>query len=166
MMEIESKYKIKTLPVDLNDYQHKKIEQGYLCNDPIIRIRRSNEDYYLTYKSKINREERQSNLIVNHEVELPLTAEAYMKLKEKVEGNMIYKTRYNIPLEDGLMIELDIFEGHLKGLIFAEVEFPDEETASAFEPPEWFDTNVSWDNRYTNYYLSLISATELQELLS
>jgi CYTH domain-containing protein len=32
---------------------------------------------------------------------------------------MVYKTRYLIPLEDGLTAELDIFEGVLTGLIYA-----------------------------------------------
>lgn len=164
-MEIERKFKIRFLPGDLTKYLYRKIEQGYLCNNPIIRIRKSNEDYYLTYKSKMNNDPIQSNVIINHEVELPLTAEAYTKLKDKVEGYLICKTRYNIPLLDGLMAELDIFEGQLEGLVFVEVEFPDEEAASTFIPPEWFGIDVTWDKRYTNYYLSTISKTQLQEML-
>ena len=29
-----------------------KIEQGYLSTEPVVRIRRSDDEYYLTYKSK------------------------------------------------------------------------------------------------------------------
>ena len=49
-MEIERKYLVKTLPEHLEQYQSKKIAQGYLCTAPVVRIRRSNDDYYLTYK--------------------------------------------------------------------------------------------------------------------
>ena len=51
-MEIERKFLVKELPSKLEQYKCKVIEQGYLCNNPTIRIRKSNEDYILTYKSK------------------------------------------------------------------------------------------------------------------
>lgn len=51
-MEIEKKYTVKGVPEPLSVYEKKEIEQGYLCGDPVIRIRKSNEDYLLTYKSK------------------------------------------------------------------------------------------------------------------
>ena len=51
-MEIERKYLVKTLPEHLEQYQSKKIAQGYLCTEPVVRIRRSNDDYYLTYKGE------------------------------------------------------------------------------------------------------------------
>ena len=51
-MEIERKYLITRLPEDLKDYPCRIIEQGYLNIDPVIRIRRDNEKYELTYKSK------------------------------------------------------------------------------------------------------------------
>ena len=46
-MEIERKYLVKTLPDYLDQYESKKIAQGYLCTEPVVRIRRSNDDYYL-----------------------------------------------------------------------------------------------------------------------
>ena len=49
-MEIERKYLPKYLPENLEQYKKKKIAQGYLCTNPVVRIRRSNDDYYLTYK--------------------------------------------------------------------------------------------------------------------
>jgi CYTH domain-containing protein len=101
---------------------------------------------------------------MNHEVELPLTEEAYLKLRDKTDGNMIYKTRYLIPLQDGLTAELDVFEGVLKGLVFAEVEFPDIQTADDFVPPAWFGRNLSSDKRFTNYHLSLCSEPPIPDL--
>lgn len=53
-MEIERKYLVKQLPENLGKYPHFVIEQGYLCTEPTIRIRRKNNDYILTYKSRQN----------------------------------------------------------------------------------------------------------------
>ena len=51
-MEIERKYLVKTLPENLENYECKQIAQGYLCTSPVVRIRRSNDTYYLTYKGE------------------------------------------------------------------------------------------------------------------
>jgi CYTH domain-containing protein len=158
-MEIERKYAIRQLPGDLSQYQCKNIEQGYLCHNPILRIRKSNEEYIFTYKSKIGIDAyTKEGAIVNNEVELPLTKEAYLTLKEKTEGNIIRKKRYLIPIHSGLTAELDIFEGQLYGLIFAEVEFPDANTADTFLAPEWFGKDLSEDKRFSNYSLSKLSS--------
>lgn len=161
-MEIERKYMICELPNHLNEYRSLKLEQGYLCNDPIIRIRKSNEDYYMTYKSKYGLKQNPQAAIINHEVELMLTKDAYELLRTKTEGYMVYKTRYLIPIQDGLKAELDVFEGQLTGLIIVEVEFPDEETADSFIPPAWFGKELSMDHRFSNYHLSKLQS--LQEL--
>ena len=49
-MEIERKFLIKKekLPENLSQYPCLHIEQGYLCTDPVVRIRRQNDEYYLT----------------------------------------------------------------------------------------------------------------------
>lgn len=162
-MEIERKYWVKELPENLMQYKYKKIEQGYLCHNPTIRIRKSNEDYILTYKSKLGLEPvEQGGPLINNEVELPLTEEAYQTLRGKTDGNMIYKTRYLIPLWDGLTAELDIFEGLLQGLRLVEVEFSDLQGADDFCPPVWFGKDLSGDRRFTNYHLSKLC--DLSEL--
>ena len=63
-MEIERKYLIDEIPFDLKDYSCKVIEQGYLNTDPVVRVRRSNDKYILTYKG--------SGLLVREEYNLPL----------------------------------------------------------------------------------------------
>lgn len=157
-MEIERKYAVLVLPQDLAKYQSKKIEQGYLCNNPTLRIRHSNEKYILTYKSKLGLEKEElGSAVINNEVELPLTEEAYLTLRKKTEGNIIYKTRYLIPLEEGLMAELDIFEEQFEGLVFVEVEFADIKAANEFVPPAWFGKELSSDKRFSNHQLSKLS---------
>lgn len=145
-MEIERKYLIHTLPNNLNIVKTREIEQGYLCTEPVVRIRKDNDKYELTYKSK--------GLMSREEYNLPLTKEAYEHLKEKIDGRLIVKSRQEIPLGESLIIELDIFHGELKPLILAEVEFPDVEKANAFTPPEWFGEDVTFSSEYHNSTLS------------
>lgn len=172
-MEIERKYLIEKerIPLSPEDYPRRHIEQGYLCTSPVVRIRRDNNEFFLTYKSK--------GLMVREEYNLPLTEEAYFHLKEKADGRFIIKDRYVIPLSEGyvsdtsqnhmsagnsdmtffhnrdLYIELDFFKGDLEGLILAEVEFPDEKTANHFTPPVWFGEDVTYSSKYHNSSLSL-----------
>lgn len=163
-MEIERKFEIRYLPGDLSEYPCKNIEQGYLCRKPTLRIRKSNEDYILTYKMKLEpKGSGEVSPLVNEEVELPLTKESFENLLKKIEGNIISKKRYLIPLEDGLTAELDVFGGCLKGLIFVEVEFPDEKTAVEFVLPDWFGKDLSADKRFSNYHLAQLA--DYKELL-
>lgn len=140
-MEIERKFLIKTLPEDLDHYTMRMIEQGYLCTEPVVRVRRDNDLYELTYKSK--------GLISREEVNLTLDAQSYEHLLKKVDGHIITKERYMIPYLN-YMIELDIFKGVHEPLIVAEVEFPTEEEANKFTPPSWFSEDVSLDGKYHN----------------
>lgn len=145
-MEIERKYLIEKVPENLENYPHKELEQAYLCTEPVVRIRREGDEYVLTYKSK--------GLMVREEYNLPLTKEAYEHLLPKADGIVISKTRYVIPEKQGLKIELDIFHGVHQGLVLAEVEFPDEEMAEQYCPPEWFGEDVTLSSRYHNSNLS------------
>ena len=145
-MEIEKKYLLKNLP-DFAACQFHKIEQAYLCTDPVVRVRREDETYYMTYKGR--------GMLVREEYNLPLNKEAYEHLKEKADGNVIGKTRYLVPLyENGLIAEVDVFDAPFAPLIMAEVEFESEEQANGFVAPEWFGEDVTFDGRYHNSYMS------------
>lgn len=153
-MEIEKKYLVKTLPENLSQYEKWEIEQCYLCAEPTIRIRKRNDDYILTYKSReIPEQNHKKRLNVSKETEMPLNRDAYFHLREKADGRAITKTRYRIPYEK-YTIELDIFHGALDGFCLAEVEFDTADESDFFSPPSWFGEDVSGDIRYTNRYLS------------
>ena len=145
-MEIERKFLIHTLPKDLETYPRKEIAQGYISTNPVIRIRRSNDDYILTCKGE--------GLMAREEFELSLTAESFAHLKTKVDGIFIEKTRYLIPYDKNLTIELDVFHGKLSPLVLAEVEFASIEEANAFTPPAWFGEDVTHSSKYHNSTLS------------
>ncbi|MDO4328894.1 MAG: CYTH domain-containing protein [Lachnospiraceae bacterium] len=148
-MEIERKYLIdrpECLPENYKAFPSHHIEQGYLCTSPVVRVRKSDDEYYLTYKGK--------GLLAREEYNLPLTKEAYEHLIQKADGIVLTKRRYLIPLEGGLIIELDIFEGVYAGLILAEVEFSSLEEAQQFTPPAWFGQDVTFSGEYQNSKLS------------
>ena len=96
-MEIERKFLIKKLPDDLSYYECLFLEQAYLCTDPVIRIRRQNNDYYMTYKGK--------GLMTREEYNLPLNEQAYRHLLPKADGTIISKKRYLIPIEKPVFAE-------------------------------------------------------------
>ena len=43
-IEIERKYKVKHMPTDLAQFECKVIEQAYLNTDPVVRIRKENDE--------------------------------------------------------------------------------------------------------------------------
>lgn len=150
-MEIERKWKIETLPDGYDAYPCHMIEQAYLCTEPVVRIRREDDDYYMTYKSK--------GLLEREEYNLPLTQKSYEHLLKKADGIILTKKRYRIPVEKeqqetGLTIELDVFSGIYEGLVLAEIEFPTKEAALAFTPPKWFGEDVTFSGEYQNSRLS------------
>lgn len=150
-MEIEKKFKVSRMPENCEGFEKKEIEQGYLCTEPVVRIRKSNDDYILTYKS---RADSCKEIRICNELEGPLTKEGYLHLKEKIDGGLVIKTRYLIPLADGHLAELDIFKGVHEGLSMVEVEFSSKEEAELFVPPQWFGEDVSGDKRFTNKWLA------------
>lgn len=147
-MEIERKFLIDTsqLPADWKTYPHLHLEQAYLCTSPVVRIRREGDDYVLTYK--------RGGLMAHEEYNLPLTEEAYLHLKEKADGTVISKTRYRIPLNEALTLELDVFDAPFAPLCLAEVEFSSIEEAEQFTPPQWFGKDVTYDPDYHNNNMS------------
>ena len=162
-MEIERKFTLKTLPENLESYPFRHIEQAYLSVDPVVRVRKEDDEYYLTYKG--------SGMLARDESNLPLNKEAYYHLREKADGNIISKKRYLIPLKNPgfkkgfptppedytLTIELDVFDAPFAPLIMAEVEFGSREAAVAFVPPDWFDEDVTYQKEYHNSYMALNS---------
>lgn len=149
-MEIERKFLINNIPENLDSYEKIEIEQGYISTKPTIRIRKANDKHILTIKSRFGVDKSEAGPIVNNEFELEITDKEYEHLKEKIDGKVLRKTRYIIPLEDDLVAELDIFKDKLSGLVFAEVEFPSIDKANHFVKPNWLGKDVSDDKRYRN----------------
>jgi len=143
--EIERKFLVKTVP-NLLKVKQEYIIQGYLNDEPEIRIRKKSNTYYLTQKGKGD--------IVRSEEETEINQKVLTILLNLLKGNVIEKTRYQIPLESNLLAELDIYHGILKGLLTVEVEFKNLKEAKTFQVPKWFGKEVTKDQRYRNQNLA------------
>ena len=60
----------------------------------------------------------------------------------------VLKTRYEIPAQDELCWEVDVFEGDNAGLVLAELEVPTSDYS--FTRPEWVGDDVTSDDRFGN----------------
>ncbi|MCL2755841.1 MAG: CYTH domain-containing protein [Firmicutes bacterium] len=129
-----------------------KITQAYLqVNSIEERIRSKDNIYYHTIKQ----DKKDANGLVRSENEAIISKQKFQDLLKRHIGNIIEKTRTTIPLENDLAAELDIYDGELEGLVIVEVEFPNEQSASDFHPPQWFGKEVTADKRYKNQSLAL-----------
>lgn len=168
-MEIERKFLVDEIPLKLEKYEAVHMEQAYVSVKPVIRVRMAGDSCILTVKSK--------GLLSRQEFELELTLDEYEALRAKAEGNIIEKHRYRIPVSDTdgtcgsleadreLVIELDVFDGAFCGLVYAEVEFPDEDTAYAFTAPHWFGRDVTEAGIYQNSALSRMKQEDIEEFV-
>lgn len=156
-MEIERKFLIKQLPFTLEQFEMTEIEQMYLSTEPVVRIRKKGDNYYLTCKSK--------GMMERQEAEFPISKLVYEELKLQKQGNIITKKRYIIPYQT-YQIELDQFEGDFCGLILAEVEFASKEEAEAFVMPDWFLKDVTFEKEYHNSNLSKIEIEEFKKFMA
>ena len=147
--EIERKFLIKRLPAEITKARRYSIEQGYLvmeAHDRHMRLRKAGRQTSLTFKlvrSRASREER----------EIKLTPKQFAALWPATKGRRLTKTRYELPWKE-LKIEVDIYHGRNRGLIVAEVEFPNHASRRKFKPPRWFGREVTGEKRYSNVRLA------------
>lgn len=145
MIERERRFLVDELPADLPEPT--EIVQAYLTTRPAtVRVRREGGRRTLTIKI--------GSGFARTEIERELDADEFAALWAVAEELLIEKRRHRVPLAGGLLAELDLFDGDLSGRRIVEVEFADDASAAAFEPPAWFGTEVTDDPRYTNAALA------------
>lgn len=151
-VEIEKKWIIdkNKIPYDLTNSDITKIEQTYICFSPEIRVRKINDGEEYTFAVKTN---MTSDGMIRDEMETHITEEEYNNLIKKLEGNTIYKTRYQF-LEGDYLLAIDIFSGELDGVAYLEIEFENQEEANNFQTPNWVIKDVTSDLNYKNGHLA------------
>lgn len=164
-MEIERKFLLNSLPENFESYDRWDMEQGYLLNDGCtLRIRKANDDCFLTLKQ--NKPLQIGNVAIeNEEFETEIPQESYEALKRLAIGDFIEKSRTRIPYLDNHVIEVDVFHGKLSGLVFAEIEYTDEQDALLLPIPTWFSKDVSMDSRFRNSNLRNMKEEEIEHFL-
>lgn len=135
MMEYEKTYLAKGLPEDLDDHESYVMVDVYFPKDskhPVLRLRRKGNSYELTKKEPVGDDK-------SHQEEhtIPLTKEEFDALAQ-VDGKRLEKRRY---LYDDM--EIDVFEGDLKGLVLVDKEFGSMEELNDFTMPDFCLADVS-----------------------
>ncbi|MDO4771133.1 CYTH domain-containing protein [Porphyromonas sp.] len=147
-VEIERKYLIKPSATLPPPERILTIKQGYIRKNAgvSVRIRISNDKGYITIKGSKG-SGRLSRL--EYEYEIPL--QDAEELLSMCSDGVISKNRYHIRHE-GMLWEVDYFEGDNAGLVLAEVELPTESATVAI--PDWIDEEITGREEYYNSYLS------------
>ncbi len=148
MVEIERKFRIRSLDFIKESYHHSAIQQGYLNSAPerTVRVRVRSDKGFLTIKGKSN-----STGTTRMEWEKEIMLEEAEQLLKLCEDFAISKTRYLVKV-DSHVFEIDIFHGENEGLVLGEIELNDEN--EAFIQPDWLGEEVTGDIRFYNSYLS------------
>lgn len=161
MIEIEKTFLVKKIPANLPSYKSYQIKQGYISSPPSpLRIRQKGDKFELTKKIPIKKGDYSSA----QEINILLTEYEFKKLWPLVE-KYLEKTRYNIPLSNNLIAELDIYKGDLEGLSVVEVEFISQEQMDSFIPPEWFGKDVTQEEFSANSFLAGKKYSEIKQFL-
>lgn len=123
------------------------ITQAYLAidNDKIVRIRIAGEKAYITIKGK-------QTGITRDEFEYPIPVADARQMLGLCMYNSVEKTRYITEI-DHKTWEIDVFHGKNEGLYIAEIELHSEN--ELVNLPDWIVAEVSTDERYFNFNLSI-----------
>jgi adenylate cyclase len=122
----------------------RRYEQAYLSADPEVRVRLIEDaNGFVTIKTPGG--------ITREEYEYAIPQEDARDLLRLTPWSVIAKTRYKLPL-DGLVWEVDHYEGDNAGLWSAEVELESEDAAVAL--PAWLADEVTEERRFNNVNLA------------
>jgi adenylate cyclase len=142
--EIERKFWVRQLPAFVPELPHSQIQQAYLAlgsDGNEIRLRQKDDTYWLTIKTQGDLE--------RSEYETPLSQQQFETLWPAIQPPIIHKTRY-LWQREGYNIEVDVYQQTLKGLIVAEIEFPDKKSALQYQPEPWMDKDITHLNFMKN----------------
>ena len=151
--EIEKKYIIDSLPINLNPYKSVLIEQTYLVitkdsNTRVRKITNLNDEkisYTFTYKY--------GSAPKRKEEEFEIDSKTYQGFLEKINGSPLLKERNHYKYNNSCFT-IDTYKNpSIKGLIIAEVEFKNDSLLEQYIPPTWFGKEVTGVKQYGNKHL-------------
>jgi adenylate cyclase len=146
--EIERKFLVDDVP-DVTAAPADRLRQGYVALDDAaeVRVRLADRGATLTVKG--------GSGLARTEVEVGVDQDQAQDLWALTEGRRVEKTRYRLPLDGGLVAEVDRYQGALDGLCTVEVEFATPAAANAFTPPPWFGEELTGHRGWSNAALAL-----------
>ena len=149
-LEIERKFLVVDDSYKQMAIGHYTITQGYICRESgrTVRIRLKKDSdgtrtAILTIKGK-----PAEGMLGRFEWEKKIDWEDAQELLKLCQGNIINKTRWEVPSSEGLIWEIDEFHGHKEGLTLAEIELTAED--QSFVLPNFIGEEVTGDRQYYN----------------
>lgn len=157
------RFRLAVLPPPLvRNSEHRQLWDNYLP-ETNLRLRKIRTPATNQYRLELAQKTMlPAQFCTSHSVTLmPLTAKAYNQLWPVFEdGGELRKNRYAYA-HDGREYALDVFLGHLWGLILAQTFFADDEAAAQFVPPAFLTHEVTHDERFRGENLPVQKLADL-----
>lgn len=149
--EIERKWVADAVPPAEMLGEPAHLRQGYVALDASVsvRVRIAGSEAWLTVKAGGD-----GHNLSRTEVEVAIAPDDAEALWAYTSGRRLEKRRYRVPVDDGLVAEVDVFSGDLAGLCVVEVEFGSETAAREFVAPDWFGREVTGRTEWSNASLA------------
>ena len=93
-----------------------------------------------------------------------LTEEEYNSLTQ-IDSKIHKKTRYQYPIRNAKICEIDVYQGNLDGLVLVDFEFDNIKEKNNFSPPDFCLREVTGDEIIAGGYLCGKSYEDIQEEL-
>lgn len=133
-MEIERKWLTRGWPEGLEPDSVIRMEQGYIATRPTVRIRLEAQGdeirRILCFKGRAGEDG-----LAREEIETDISPELFQRLERLIGRPLIRKEQRRYILSDGLVLEVNqVDPGQPETFFYAEVEFPNLETARSWQP--------------------------------
>jgi len=163
--EIERKFlvKVKLSDKQLENFPKKQVYQCYINGqtDALeVRARCTDEkEFMLNIKDVGNK--------IRNEITIPIDQDTFDVIWQISTPKQISKKRYYIPSpkNNNLILEYDVFEDNLEGLVLVEFENDDEKIVDNFIPEDWIGEEVTSFDEYKNRTLAIKGIPTPQEEL-
>ncbi|HEU4914312.1 MAG TPA: CYTH domain-containing protein [Candidatus Saccharimonadales bacterium] len=162
-IEQERTYLAAILPPEVYSCDHVSMRDVYFpasAEHAYTRVRQKNDKYEFTKKTATD--PTTAGIMIEENV--VLTREEFEALA-KGDGRELRKTRYYMPY-NGLVAEVDIFEGDLKGLVIIEFEFTSKTDMLSFEMPDFCLADVTEDPAIAGGILAGKTYDEIEQRLA
>ncbi len=156
--EIERKFLVREMPIDISKQAPKVYERFYLEVAPDFedRIQMVDDRYYREKKRRVSDLERTKE-------KEEISKEEFERLKQDA-GNAILRESFFVSQEPEISIK--VYKGRFEPLVRAEVEFETEVEAKKFIPLYWMGKEITDSPLGKDSKLILLSDLEFKELLN
>lgn len=162
-IELERTFLLKNIPIDLKTLKSMEVFDIYIPKytpHSHLRIRKKGDKFEITKKHPV--EGKDSSRL--SEETIPLTEEEFTEFTQ-LEGRRVRKIRYYYQVGAN-MAEIDVFQGHLKGLILVDFEFKTQEEENDFVMPDFCLAEVTQEKFTAGGILAGKKYSDIEEELA